>query len=399
MSNREEKRWDKFCTAYVDLIAEYESVPGCMPLSYYKYDILKRIRDLQKINRGADFSYILKTAIQMSIKTDQSVLDSLSSIANQYMQESRGVNVTQAYFNEVNNVYKKNKNDYNIEYCEENRDKLIEMNLKTVISIAKKYQGLGLSLSELISAGNLGLCVAWEKFDPNKSKLKDEVMEVIGTIKTPITTEKLKDLLSSFFTYGDLQEKFDNTFLPNKSYDMDVIRRWVDKNIYNAKFSSIAVLWIRAFILIEIDSVSRLVKKPKSEIYKDKAATGSYQKETVLDLDSPIATDTDTTFADTLGMLDESNSELDITEAYDEYKETMGRMMEGLSVKERSILLRKFGIGLPRPLTPKEIADIEGLSLARVSQLFQSSIHKIRSNAEKYDIDPTPLFEACAKFR
>lgn len=399
MSNREEKRWDKFCAAYVDLIAEYESVPGCMPLSYYKHDILKRIKDLQKINRGADFSYILKTAIQMSIKTDQSVLDSLSSIANQYMQESRGVNVTQAYFNEVNNVYKKNKNDYNIEYCEENRDKLIEMNLKTVISIAKKYQGLGLSLSELISAGNLGLCVAWEKFDPNKSKLKDEVMEVIESIKTPVTTEKLKDLLSSFFTYGDLQEKFDNTFLPNKSYDMDVIRRWVDKNIYNAKFSSIAVLWIRAFILIEIDSVSRLVKKPKSEIYKDKAATGSYQKETVLDLDSPIASDTDTTFADTLGMLDESNSELDITEAYDEYKETMGKIMEGLSVKERSILLRKFGIGLPRPLTPKEIADIEGLSLARVSQLFQSSIHKIRSNAERYEIDPTPLFEACSKFR
>ena len=73
------------------------------------------------------------------------------------------LNSTQRYFREVNDIYDRNNNNFDIEYCEENRDKLIEMNLKSVIAIAKKYQGLGLTLEELISAGNLGLCIAYIK--------------------------------------------------------------------------------------------------------------------------------------------------------------------------------------------------------------------------------------------
>lgn len=46
--------------------------------------------------------------------------------------------------------------------------KLIESNLKFVVSIASKYQNRGLSLAELISEGNLGLIKAIEKFDPDK---------------------------------------------------------------------------------------------------------------------------------------------------------------------------------------------------------------------------------------
>ncbi|MFA7544074.1 MAG: sigma-70 family RNA polymerase sigma factor, partial [Candidatus Cloacimonadaceae bacterium] len=47
-------------------------------------------------------------------------------------------------------------------------NRLIQSNLKFVAKVAAKYQGRGLSLSELISEGNIGLIRAIEKFDPSK---------------------------------------------------------------------------------------------------------------------------------------------------------------------------------------------------------------------------------------
>ena len=45
------------------------------------------------------------------------------------------------------------------------RDKLISSNLKIVASIAKQYQGRGLSYADLIAEGNIGLMKALDKFD------------------------------------------------------------------------------------------------------------------------------------------------------------------------------------------------------------------------------------------
>ncbi len=47
-------------------------------------------------------------------------------------------------------------------------NKLVQSNLKFVVKIASRYQNRGLSLSELISEGNIGLIKAIEKFDPDK---------------------------------------------------------------------------------------------------------------------------------------------------------------------------------------------------------------------------------------
>src|SRR3712207_3011076 len=48
------------------------------------------------------------------------------------------------------------------------RDRLIEKNLRLVVSVAKKYRGMGVPFEDLIQEGNIGLMKAAEKFDPER---------------------------------------------------------------------------------------------------------------------------------------------------------------------------------------------------------------------------------------
>jgi len=51
-----------------------------------------------------------------------------------------------------------------------NSDDLVLGNLRLVVHLAKKYQGMGLSLEDLVHEGTIGLCTARDKFDSSKGK-------------------------------------------------------------------------------------------------------------------------------------------------------------------------------------------------------------------------------------
>ena len=395
MSRHIENSFQRFVDTHQDLIAEYESMDYVDPLDFCKDEIIFIYKNSIK-NKNVEFRDFLEIGLQNAIKNHSNIIDSLSSCIS-VVENRHESNITQQYFKEINKIYTKNNNDFDIKYCPENRDKLIEMNLKTVISIAKKYRGLGLTLNELISAGNLGLVTAYDKFDPSRSTLKDNALESLKNLPDEIPYQELYDALTEYIDYGNIRRKFENKFLKDHTYKKSEVEKWINSNIYNAKFNSIAVMWIRAFILIEIDNNSRIVKKPKTEIYKDKDKYGAYKKEITLDIDAPVSNDSDTAIVDIFSTEDETYSDMEVAEAYETYKEGLALLLDGVKKRDKNIFLKKFGIGLPRPMLPKEIADQEGLSIARISQIFRTVIEQMQKNQIKYNIDSSVLFDAVKK--
>ena len=404
-----EKKVDKLKINNPELIESYEcmrsdSIDDCI------YDLYHMYEKLTKVQPNADPISLIQTALRQAVNKDISLLDAVSNCIIKAISPGGEKTTLQQYFDEISRVYDKHNNDYNIVYCEDNRDKLIEMNLKTVISIAKGYQGLGLSLEELISAGNLGLVTSFDKYDPNKAKLKEDMIASLSYIDDDASVGQIIQCIQQYMTYGDVKKKFEKSFGirdPKSKSDSAITKwkdftkadviKWIKKNVRNATFNSVAFMWIRAFILIEIDNNSRLVKKPKTEIYNDKLKYGAYKKEVTLDIDAPIGDDSDACYGDILHLDDNDPTDMEVSEAYDEFKNGLNLLLDGVKPRDRGVFLKKFGIGLPRPMLPKEIADQENLSIARISQIFQSVIEQMQKNQVKYNINPDILFEAARK--
>ena len=231
-----------------ELLSEYDLIDSAIPVECCEEEIIGVFKSIKKLNKKASFDIVLSRSLNMSVKYQVSIIDSMECILSNLTIDGSKSNITQAYFREINDIYKKNHNNYNIDFDPENRDQIIKMNLKTVISVAKRYQGLGLSLNELISAGNMGLCMAFDKFDPSKSTLRDDVLNAISTLPEVSDFIDIKNTIEGYFSYGDLQKKFAAYFYPGNTYLKKDIIKWVRGNVFNAKFNSVAVMWIRAYI-------------------------------------------------------------------------------------------------------------------------------------------------------
>lgn len=386
-----------------ELVEQYEQVLGedlwSLPIQEIE-DLTRAIANKLKVG----FCSVLSNCVNNSISTKTPLLKILSDLGTGEDSMVSNDSTLQKYFNEINTIYTRNNNEYDIPFCEENREKIISMNLKSVIAIAKCYQGLGIDFQDLISIGNEGLCVAFEKYDPSRACLKENVKKAINDLnKDVITFDELQTVMNQFLKYGEVIKKiFNARFKEDHIYTYQEIMKWVDKNINNAKFNSVACKWIKAYIIQEINNNSRIVKKPKSEIDKDKTESGSYKREVVLNIDAPISSDENSkTLADTLSIEDETidKDSLENEENYKIFKRGLNKLLTGVKSRDRRIILKKFGIGMIRPLQPNEIAAQEDLSIARISQIVNSTIEQMIENSKKYrdTIDVDSVFEALHK--
>ena len=223
-------------------------------------------------------------------------------------------------------------------------DKLVRSNLRFVVSVAKKYQNQGVSLSDLINEGNLGLIRAAHKFDETKG----------------------------------------------------------------IKFISYAVWWIRQAILQALAEQSRIVRVPlnragalhrigkrtsmllqelgreptPTEIAEGMDITLEEVQKTLsisrthLSLDAPISPGEDNRLLDYLPDTQNSGSDSDTFEHA--LSESIEEVLGTLKERETRILRLYFGLDGPEPMTLEEIGSLLGITRERVRQIKEKALSRLR---------------------
>lgn len=387
---------DLFIEDNSEVVEEYNSMHE-IPLNQLTYRLYKAICPVFDASPRRSVKSILMDLLPLAISSKMDLI-SIAEDWNDVKEEAKASkeekSALQIYFNDVKDIYDKNGNNYNIEYSKENREKIIQMNLKSVIAIAKKYKGLGVPMEDLIAAGNLGLCVAFDKFDPSRCHIRDNILANLEKInKDELTFGEMHEAMEEALQYGTTKENFYNTFKKQEKYPKKEIIKWVKKNVINARFNSVAVMWIRAYILIELNNNSRPIKKTKSDIKEEK----EFGKDVYININDHFGDSGNNTIGDVLYVEDDTVSEQERVESKMVFKDGLAKLLDGIKVRDRRILMQKFGIGYPRPMTPKEISQIENLSIARISQIVMTSIEKMKKNQEKWNVDPQIMYQAVEK--
>ena len=286
------------------------------------------------------------------------------------------------YFNDVRREYilcPSNASN-NLEFIPENRDTFIRNNLKLVVSIAKKYRNFGLPFEDLIQAGNYGLMIAFERFDANRNTLRGKVITAIKESKYDyFSKDDALSLLSEFFTYDNILDKAEKKLPEDGFNSKDEFIDWAKVNVKTAIFASVAYRWIESYIKQELGHHRSTVRFSKTKEDKENPNSAANY---VISLDS-VNPYTDDNYNDNL-LEDITHEEFIIederivNEERNEYfKDVIDRALSGLSILDRRIIKRKFGIGFPNELSNNEIAESEGLSLTDVKNSINKSLKYI----------------------
>ena len=119
---------------------------------------------------------------------------------------------------------------------------------------------------------------------------------------------------------------------------------------------------------------------------KSKRDDGVYNPDVFISINRSISDDNRSTIENLLETPSDGYDEIEYSDKRMMIRDILETLMHNVSTRDRRIFLKKFGVGLPRPLQPKEIAQQEDLSIARVSQIFQQVLNTMRENAKEMNI-------------
>lgn len=285
------------------------------------------------------------------------------------------------YFNDVKREYIKHPMGESelFEMTDDNRDLFIKNNLKTVIECAKRYRGLGVDFEDLIQIGNMGLLKAWYKFDTSKSDLQDNIIKEINEFNFDhFTYDDAVDIITRNFKYPKLLEQTISK-IPDEGFnDKDSFIEWAKDNIRKASFASLGFIWARAAITSELNGLSNIIRIPRS-------IRDSDDKITFINLDS-LNPHTDDNFNDdemyeiANDAFVTSDGNMENMERNDMFKEIVNDILNRLPGKDRRIIMKRFGINLPFPLSIADISENEGISQRDIKATIDKTMAFIADN-------------------
>ena len=241
------------------------------------------------------------------------------------------------------------------------RTHMIKANLRLVVKIAGDYTGYGLSLSDLISEGNIGLMKAVEKFDPRKG--------------------------AKLSTYGSWWIKQSiKRALSNQSKTIRLPIHMIEKITRMRKVSSTL-----SEMLGREPTEEELAEELGLSVRKI-ALMKQYALSTA-SLDSPIGNGEDgSLYQDIIGDERAVNphdalAEKNIYGYFDE-------LINVLNDREQKIIDARFGLNGAKPMTLEEIGRDFGLTRERIRQLQNVALEKMRKVLRRKDLPMPDIFAA-----
>ncbi len=229
-------------------------------------------------------------------------------------------------------------------------DRIINANLRFVVSVAKKYRGQGMALSDLINEGNIGLITALEKFEPGKGY--HFISYAVWWIRQSIMKA--------------LSEKARAVRLPlNRANELMQIQKAQSEILHD-----------------NIDDPNNLeLISEKTGLEESLVKDLLSISQDIVNLDSAIKSDDDSssTFSEFIEDPSKGPEEEVVGESL---KSEVRSLLLTLSEKERQILVMRYGLDGNKPMSLKEIGIKFGLTKERIRQIEKRALEKLRENSQ-----------------